>query len=184
MSTSAHDSGPTIPGSASATSKFEEAYRSNVRDITRYFARRWTEPQLVADLTSETFTRAITSYSTYDARRGSERAWLVGIARHVHADHCDRLERLDDVRVRAAVHVELSIDATDDVIARIDAERDAREVLAALASLPEIDRSIIELVDIAGLSQRETAAVLGLSHGAMRVRLMRLRRHLARAARR
>lgn len=39
----------------------------------RYFARRCGEPQVVADLTSETFVRAAGAFGGFDPARGSAR---------------------------------------------------------------------------------------------------------------
>ena len=46
--------------------------------VTAYFARRTTEPQTVADLTTDTFVQAITSFNTFDPRKGTPRAWVFG----------------------------------------------------------------------------------------------------------
>jgi hypothetical protein len=53
-----------------ALTEFEELYRSNVGLVTAYFARRCSEPQEVADLTSETILRAAGSFGAFDPRRG------------------------------------------------------------------------------------------------------------------
>jgi DNA-directed RNA polymerase specialized sigma24 family protein len=68
-----------------ATSPFAVAYRDNVGELTSFFARRVNEPQLVADLVSETFVEAIGSLTTFDPARGTARAWLFAIARRVFA---------------------------------------------------------------------------------------------------
>jgi RNA polymerase sigma-70 factor (ECF subfamily) len=85
----------TAPATAEAppdqgVADFEAIYRANVAGITAFFARRCGEPQAVADLTSETFVQAIGSLAAFDPRRGTARAWLFGIARHVHAQYCAR----------------------------------------------------------------------------------------------
>src|ERR1700751_906796 len=74
--------------SGSALAEFEQIYRGNVDVVMAYFARRCAEPQVVADLTSETFVRAAGAFGTFDPRKGSARAWLFGIAAHVFAAHC------------------------------------------------------------------------------------------------
>src|SRR5580693_7259849 len=74
--------------SGSALAEFEQVYRGNVDVVMAYFARRCAEPQTVADLTSETFVRAIGAFGSFDPRRGSPRAWLFGIAGNVFAQHC------------------------------------------------------------------------------------------------
>jgi DNA-directed RNA polymerase specialized sigma24 family protein len=84
-----------------AVVEFEVLYRANVAAVTAYFARRSAEPQTVADLTADTFVEAITSYATFDPRKGTPRAWVFGIARRIYAAHCQahnqersRVERL------------------------------------------------------------------------------------------
>jgi hypothetical protein len=47
-------------------------------------ARRSADPHVVADLTADTFVTAITSFGSFDPRRGTARAWVFGIARHVY----------------------------------------------------------------------------------------------------
>ena len=65
-------------------------YRRNVDVLVGYFPRRCHDPQTVADLTSETFVRAVNGFAGFDPRRGSDRAWFFGIAAHVFAYHCEQ----------------------------------------------------------------------------------------------
>lgn len=146
--------------------------------MTAYFARRSVDPQVVADLTADTFVAVITGFGSFDPRKGTARAWLFGIAGHVYASYCaaysqqqHRLERLSGRR-------ELDQDQVDELLERIDAERAARGLLAELARLPSRDRAVIDLVDIAGLQPKEAAAALGLPPGTVRMRLMRARARL------
>ena len=55
-------------------------------------------------------------------------------------------------------------------------------MLARLTTLPERDRAVIELVDIAGLRPQEAASALGLAPGTVRMRLLRARARLRREA--
>ena len=63
--------------------EFEQVYLRNVDVLMGYFARRCGDPHTVADLTSETFVRAVDGFARFDPRRGSDRAWLFGIAARV-----------------------------------------------------------------------------------------------------
>jgi DNA-directed RNA polymerase specialized sigma24 family protein len=67
--------------------EFEALYRANVAAVIAYFARRSADPQTVADLTADTFVQAITSFTTFDSRKGTPRAWVFGIARRIYAAH-------------------------------------------------------------------------------------------------
>jgi RNA polymerase sigma-70 factor (ECF subfamily) len=48
--------------------------------------------------------------------------------------------------------------------------------------LPATDRAVVELVDLAGLRPKEAAQVLGIAPGTLRMRLMRARARLRKAA--
>jgi RNA polymerase sigma-70 factor (ECF subfamily) len=84
--------------------------------------------------------------------------------------------------VRLAGRRELDPDQVEELLARIDAERAGRTLITELIALPTLDRAVIELVDIAGLRPKEAASVLGVTPGAVRMRLMRARARLRRAA--
>jgi RNA polymerase sigma-70 factor (ECF subfamily) len=165
-----------------ATIEFEALYRANVTAVTAYFARRSADPQAVADLTADTFVQAITSLTTFDPRKGTLRAWVFGIARRIYAGHCQahgqqraRVERLAGRR-------ELGPDEIGELIDRIDAERSGRALVTGLTTLPAADRAVIELVDLAGLQPKEAARALGITPGTLRMRLMRARARLRKAA--
>ncbi|NUT98366.1 MAG: RNA polymerase sigma factor, partial [Saccharothrix sp.] len=140
---------------AGAAAEFEKVYRAHVGMITGYFARRSGDPQTVADLTADTFVRAITSFAGFDPARGSARAWLIGIAGRVFAAHCETHSRLGDSARRIAGRRVLDADAVEELVDRIDAERAGGALLARLAELPRLDREVVELVDLDGLRPKE-----------------------------
>lgn len=161
-----------------AVTEFEAVYRANVAGVAAFFARRCGEPQAVADLTSETFVEAIGSLRSFDPRRGSTRAWLFGIARHVYAHHCQRTADGSQALAALAGHRELEEDEVEELAGRIDDQLTGRALLARIDSLPELERAALELVDLDGLTPREAAAALNISRGALRVRLFRARTRL------
>jgi RNA polymerase sigma factor (sigma-70 family) len=166
-----------------AIAEFERLYRANVAAVTAYFARRSGDPQVVADLTADTFVAAITYLEAFDPRKGTARAWVFGIARRVYASYCEAYGQQQHKLRRLSGRRDLEPDQVEELLDRIDAERAGRDLVTGLAMLPERDRAVIELVDIAGLRPKEAAAALGLTPGAVRMRLMRtrawLRRHAA-----
>jgi RNA polymerase sigma-70 factor, ECF subfamily len=169
---------PQRPPSPSAREEFERVYRRNFDVLTRYFARRCREPQTVADLTSETIVRAVSGFAGYDPRRGSDRAWLLGIASRVFARHCEQVACGRDAVTRLEGHRVLDENEIDELTERIDAERDGAALLRRCAQLPAHERDAIELVDIEQLTPKEAAQALGVSHGALRKRLSRARSRL------
>jgi len=165
-----------------AVAEFEALYRANVAAVTAYFARRSADPQTVADLTADTFVQAITSFATFDPRKGTSRAWVFGIARRIYAAHCQAHSQQRSRVERLAGRRDLAPDEAGELIDRIDAERAGRALVTELTTLPAADRAVVELVDLAGLQPKEAAQVLGVSPGALRMRLMRARARLRKAA--
>lgn len=160
---------------------FEDFYRRHVEQVSRFVARRVTVPHVVDDLTTEVFLAAIDAAGTYRADRGSEVAWLFGIARNVVAGERRSAARELDKRERSGGRRWLDADDIARLEERIDAERAAGELLSAVAALPKSLRAIAELVDIDGLTVDEAAAALRIRAGTARVRLHRAHR-LLRAA--
>jgi RNA polymerase sigma-70 factor (ECF subfamily) len=166
------------PAGTGAAAEFERLYRANVDGVTAYFARRTGDPQLVADLTADTFVAAITGFASFDPRKGTARAWVFGIAGHVYASHCQAYSQQQQRLHRLGGRRDLDPDQVEELLDRIDAERAAHALLSELARLPEPDRAVIDLVDIAGLRPAEAATALGLTPGTVRMRLMRARARL------
>jgi RNA polymerase sigma factor (sigma-70 family) len=166
------------PPSSSTREEFERVYRRNIDVLTRYFARRCREPQTVADLTSETIVRAVSGFAGYDPGRGSDRAWLLGIASRVFARYCEQSASGRDAVMRLEGHRVLHEDEIDELTERIDAEREGAALLRRCAQLPAHEREVIELVDLEELTPKEAAQALGVSHVAVRKRLSRARSRL------
>ena len=165
-----------------AAAEFERLYRANVEAVTSYFARRSADPHVVADLTADTFVTAITSFGSFDPGRGTARAWVFGIARHVYAAHCEAYGQQQHRLQRLAGRRDLEPDQVEELVDRIDAERAGRDLVTGLGMLPDRDRALVELVDLAGLRPKEAAAALSMTPGAARMRLMRARAQLRRHA--
>jgi RNA polymerase sigma factor (sigma-70 family) len=173
---------PQQSGLADRVSEFEALYRANVAAVTAYFARRSTDPQTVADLTADTFVQAIMSFATFDPGKGTPRAWVFGIARRIYAAHCRAHSQQRSRVERLAGRRELAPDEVGELIDRIDAERPGRALVTGLTTLPAADRAVVEMVDLAGLQPKEAARVLGIAPGTRRMRLMRARARLRKAA--
>lgn len=169
-----------VPGVASTSRlEFEAVYRENVTPVTAFFARRCRDPQHVADLTSQTFVEAIKSASTFRGR-GTPTAWLIAIARRVYAndlaDQAIGAELIDQLGGQLV----LAHDEVEDLAARIDAQRNGKQLLERAARLSSVEREAIELVDLMGLTPKDAARVLGVSPNALRVRLFRAHKRLRR----
>ena len=155
---------------------FASFYCEHVTAVTRFVARRVADPHTVADLTAEVFLAVIGSAHTYHPGRGTQVAWLYGIARNVIA--AEHRRAAHELRVASRIAGRRLLD--DDDIARleerIDAESPGRAACRALAGLPPDERAVLELVAIDGLPVKDAAAALGIRQGTARVRLHRARR--------
>lgn len=72
------------------------------------------------------------------------------------------------------------VDDGREIVDQVVAELDRAQLAAALALLPEPQRTALVLMDIAGLTAAETAVVLGCPRGTVLARAHRGRRALLR----
>jgi len=153
-----------LPARHEAASSFEALYRSCGADVYAYVASLLRDRAAAEDVTALAFERALRKRRSFDRARGSERAWLFGIARNA---------ALDELRRRSRTAA-LVTDPPDEAVAdpHDDADRRAT-VRAALASLDPRERELIALKFHAGLSNAEIAKVIGASESAAGTRLHR-----------
>jgi RNA polymerase sigma factor (sigma-70 family) len=158
---------------------FEAFYLGHFDRVTSFIARRVADPHEVADLTAEVFVAVLASAAAYRAEKGSETAWLYGIAHNVVREDRRRRTRRRTALERAGGRALLKGDDVADLIDHIDTAAPARAAMRALAGLPAKQRTVIELVAIDQLTLTEAAAALRISVGTARVRLHRARKALA-----
>ena len=144
---------------------FAELYRSSAADVYAYVATLLGDRGAAEDVVAVAFERAWRKRRAFDARRGSPRAWLFGIARNA---------ALDELRSRRRRGETLAIDPVDEAL-EDDAEALVRRatVRAALAALEPRDRELVALKFHGGLTNAELAKVLGTSESNAGTRLHR-----------
>jgi RNA polymerase sigma factor (sigma-70 family) len=153
-----------LPGRHQATSSFEALYRSCGADLYAYVASLLRDRTAAEDVTALAFERALRRRRSFDSRRGSERAWLFGIARNA---------ALDELRRRSRTAALLA-EPADESAAPGDDNADRRAtVRVALATLDARERELIALKFHAGLTNAEIAAVIGVGESAAGTRLHR-----------
>lgn len=160
----------------------EAFYRRHVDAVMRFVVRRVSDPHLAADLTADIFLAVLDSAHTYAPNRGSEIAWLYGIARNVVSAQHRKAAREARMTSRVAGRRLMDDDDLARMEERIDAERRMRGALEAMQGLPEGERAVLELVVIDQLTVTEAAKALGIRHVTARVRLHRARRALENVA--
>jgi RNA polymerase sigma factor (sigma-70 family) len=149
---------------------FGRFYARNEDFVLAIFKRRvGGTAELAADLTAETFAQALVARRKFDAARGTPRAWLYGIARHVLADGLERGRVQDRARRRLGIE-RLHLD--DEAIARIE-ELTGDVALAALAELPEEQRLAVSGRILDEFEYDELARALRCSPSVVRKRVSR-----------
>jgi RNA polymerase sigma-70 factor (ECF subfamily) len=126
-----------------------------------------------AEATQEAYIRMVRGLKRF-REVGAFPTWLFKIVSNV----C-----MTELRRRARRDIPVEVDTMEDPSPE-DAEDEAvgrvfwSELEGAVRGLPEVYRSVVVLRDIYGMSGEETAGILGITPGAVKVRLHRARRRL------
>ncbi len=163
-----------------ANSDLPEQFERIYPAIFRYFRLRGADADTANDLASAAFERALANLKRYDSRRGNFAAWIFAIARNLAANQwaspASRTAALQDDLPAAGPPPELGL---------IQAQ-DRQELLQALAALEDREREILALKFASRFTNRQIAALSGLSESNVGVilfrALQRLRAHLSRQA--
>jgi len=135
------------------------------------FAWRMTNSPVVAeDIAQDTFLTLWRGEAELDRSRGSMRALLLGIARHLAWKRWRRDQRWSSLDDETFVAVSLS--------GEVSGLEEA--VSAAVAALPPLQREALILATYEGLSLQEMADALAVEVGTVKARLHRARENLKR----
>jgi RNA polymerase sigma-70 factor, ECF subfamily len=152
-----------------ARKNFERLYEEHWTAVLGYCRRR-ASAEVADEVLNETF---LIAWRRLDDVPRDARTWLIGVARKVLANHWRGERRRQALTDRLA--------ATEwRPVAPREEPADADALRRALSELSEPDREALMLVYWDGLSPTQAAAVLEASPAAVRVRLHRARRRLAR----
>jgi RNA polymerase sigma-70 factor (ECF subfamily) len=164
-----HHEGPA--GSAAAT-RFAELWEENVGRVHRYVSRH-AEPHTADDVVAETF---LVAWRRIDDVPEDSLPWLLVVARNTMANARRSTYRRRAVEIDLARVAHLAAQTPTPGV--IVPERE--QVLTALAGLSPKSREIVLLLAWDGLDTSQAAQVLGTSQAAVKMRLSRARRQLAR----
>jgi RNA polymerase sigma factor (sigma-70 family) len=137
--------------------------------LLSFFLRRCRGAELAADLTAETFARALAGREAFDSSLGEPRGWLYGIARNVLSESLAR-GRVEDSARRELGLERLSLD--DEAIARIQ-ELTGEIALTQLDGLPEDQRIAVRGRVLEEAEYEELASALHCSQSVARQRVSR-----------
>lgn len=171
-------------GNSTALEVLYDRYASTVLGIS---LRVTGDQALAEDVLQETFWRVWQSAATYQSQRGTFTSWLFRIARNLAID----TYRRRNVRPQAIASADGSESLFDempdpdtDVAEQAQSLLMNRQVRKALASLPGVQRQVIEMAYFHGMTRQEiaeaTGEALGTIHTRARLALQKLRGELER----
>jgi RNA polymerase sigma factor (sigma-70 family) len=146
----------------------EEELTLHIAGLRRYAIALTGNRHEAEDLLQEALARAIAAAASYRAS-GSLRAWLFSIMHNAFISGLRERRPVDEPE-----GIELSTPAPQ--LAALE----VRDVLAALARLPEPQRAALSLIALEEFSYEEAAAILGIPLGTLMSRLARGREALRR----
>jgi RNA polymerase sigma-70 factor (ECF subfamily) len=157
---------------------FRRLYRRHVDAMYRIAVLLLQDPADAEDAVQDAFVTAWRKLSGLRLEGESALPWLATICRYTCANRL-RGRRRERAHVAGPVDEQMpaTVDVEQSVIGTELAERIAREV----ADLSDVDRRIFVLCIAEGYAYEPAAAELGLSHGAVRNRLSRIRGRLRRS---
>lgn len=152
---------------------FEELHRRYARSVLGIALRRLGDRGRAEDVTQDTFASVWRSASRYDPERGQAASWLYTVARNAIVDGLRR-------RPPPTVANPPDVAAGDPGPAEeAETEWVSWRVHRAVESLPDQERSLVELAYWSGLSQSEIAEYVGLPLGTVKTRTRAALRRLA-----
>jgi len=164
-------------GSDEAFTRLVELYQTPVYNLCY---RMLSEPEAAEDAAQESFLRAYQNLERYDPTR-SFKTWLLSIAAH----HCiDRLRRRHYINVTVDDDdspLELPDPAAPNPEAETARREDQERLHALLGGLDPVDRAAVVMRYWNDLPEVEIAESLSLTVSAVKSRLFRARRALAKA---
>ncbi len=139
------------------------------------FCRRSLSEDRAKDVTQEVFVSAWRAREQFDPSKGSLAAWLMGIARNRLIDNI-RAEKRHESRRADSEPVDLPVESN------VEQVGDRMLVAAALESLPDRSRKVIELAYLNDLTHTQVAEQTSLPLGTVKSDIRRglatIRRHL------
>jgi RNA polymerase sigma factor (sigma-70 family) len=153
-------------------------YREHVGAVYGFFAYSLREAA-AEDLTSAAFERVLRAWPSYDPAKGSERSWILTIARNLLVDHYRRESHRDTVSTDEHPALLEGLAAGDEPLDRI---LSADELRGWLRVLGEREREIVALRYAADLPAAEIAEIVGLTAANVHQILSRSLRRLREAA--
>lgn len=139
---------------------FGDLYEEHLSGVYKFVYYRVGDKDTSEDLTSDIFNKALTGFSTYDSRKASFSTWIYSIARNTVIDYYRKQSREKKLVDESPADVPSGADSPDRQLAKSEEYRKLRECLLKLKTQ---EQEIIALKFSSEMTNREIAAVTGLS---------------------
>lgn len=150
---------------AGETAVIGELYDRHQERIYRYIWSKIGNQQLAEDLTGEVFARMVTHLSTYEIGQTPFHAWLYQIARNLIADTYRKEAYRKTEPLDTAVNYQ---DGTVMIHTTVEQKLDIEQIHEALDLIDPIQREVIVLRFMVGMSLQEVAFTLDKTVGAVK----------------
>ncbi len=155
--------------------QLEALYRAHARQVHAYCLRR-TSGEEAKDVTSEVF---LVAWRRIDDVPPGDQAlpWLFGVARNVLANRNRSSRRHGRLVAKASQYYDHASPGPEPQLVRSE---EHRQLMAAMAQLPEKDQEILRLVEWEGLTREQVAEMMFVSRAAIDKRISRAYKKMAR----
>ena len=148
---------------------FEEYFKQHYDQAVGYTVKKVNNYDIAEDLVMNTFYSCFSKFDKFDPQKASFCTWLYFVLNNKIKNYFRDVKIHDDVD-DVVVSVE---NFEDELVSAIELSNIRNELKLALESLNETQRTIVVLKYFHGKDATEIAEVLGMSHGNVRVQLMR-----------
>jgi RNA polymerase sigma-70 factor (ECF subfamily) len=150
---------------------FEEIFRRHRQEVHRCCFHLLRDPETAADLTQETFLKALSGIGRYAG--GNLRGWLVTIARHQCMDYFRSLHRGTRTMVGPEALAAIEVNG-EDVVGKLT-------LAALLERVNEEQRVCLKLFYLNGMSYDGIARITGWNEGSVKSHIQNGLKRLRRA---
>jgi RNA polymerase sigma factor (sigma-70 family) len=161
-----------LAGIATDAEAFEELYRRYELVVAAFLMRRCRDPELAADLTTETFASALLNAERFRAD-GPVAGWLLGIAHHALLETWRRGRTERRARDRLGIEPLAPDPSYERVEALVDADAARPRLQRALDRLPQEQRDAITAHVLDDQPYPAIAGRLGIPEATVRQRVSR-----------
>jgi RNA polymerase sigma-70 factor (ECF subfamily) len=154
-------------GDPEAAAYFVDRFQQRVYGLALAIVHTPVDAEEVAQ---EAFVRAWRFAASFDERRGSVAAWLLGITRNVALDAVRGRGRRPEPVPEPVTDGRHAVDPID-VPGTVERRADAQRVVELMLSLPAPQRQALAAVTLGGLSTREVSELAGIPQGTVKTRI-------------